>query len=327
MTRASLSASISRDDYRALRADRELATEVALVAARALGLDATPVRVADDGSNLVAFVGDDLVLKLFPPFLRAQFESERVALRRVDGLLSLATPSIVRDGELEGWPFLVMTRVTGVPLGWVWNDVDEARRVALLEEIGGAIAEVQRVPPGPLATFEPRWSEFLARQIAGCRARHERVGLPAHLLDDVERYLASTSDVLPAQIEPVLLTGEFTPSNVLVERRDDRWRLCGLIDFGDAMSGAREYDLLGPATFLACGVRERLEALLRGYEGASEDLSALRARRLMRLLLLHRFANFDVQIAIEGWRERARDLDELERLVFPLDGGPPVPAS
>lgn len=327
MTRRAFSPEISPEEYRALRADRERSTHAAIEAAHALGLGSCAVHVAADGSNLVAFVGDELVLKLYPPFLRAQFESERVALRQVEGRLGLATPSIVRDGELESWPFLVMTRVEGVPLGAVWNDVDEAQRVALLEEIGAAIADVQRVPPGPLARLAPRWSEFVAQQIAGCRARHERFGLPAHLLGDVELYLASTTDVLAAEFEPVLLTGEFTPSNVLVERRDDRWRLCGLIDFGDALSGPREYDLLGPATFLAGGVRERLAALLRGYEGPGADVSRLRARRLMRMLLLHRFANFDVQIGIEGWRERARGLDELERLVFPLDGGPAAPAS
>lgn len=327
MSGAALLPSISRDAYRALRADRALSTALAVEAARSLGLDAASVSVADDGANLVAFVGGGLVLKLYPPFLRAQFESERIALRLVEGRLRLATPSLLREGELDGWPFVVMTRVAGVPLGNVWSSIDDVARVALLAEIGATIADVQRVPPGALTTLEPRWSEFLEQQAAGCRARHERAGLPRHLLDDLERSLASTRGVLPADVEPVLLTGEFTPSNLLVERREERWHLCGLIDLGDAMSGAREYDLLGPATFLACGVRERLEALLRGYEGLRADLSRDRARRLMRMLLLHRFANFDVQIGIEGWRERARDLDELERLVFPLDGGTAAPAS
>jgi hypothetical protein len=107
----------------------------------------------------------------------------------------------------------------------------------------------------------------------------------------------------------------------------DRWQVTGLIDFGDVWCGAADYDLLGPATFLAAGDPVRLGALLaaRGYS-PDEVVPALRVR-LMALLLLHRHSDLDVQLRIPGWRERAHSLDELAAIVFPLPrdrGGQPV---
>ncbi len=46
---------------------------------------------------------------------------------------------------------------------------------------------------------------------------------------------------------PVILTGEYIPENFLLSRDASGWRLSGLIDFGDVMTGRGEYDLLGPS--------------------------------------------------------------------------------
>jgi hygromycin-B 7''-O-kinase len=41
-------------------------------------------------------------------------------------------------------------------------------------------------------------------------------------------------------------------------------------------------------------------------------------RRLRTLLLLHRFNNLARQIRIEGWQQKAADLYELERSLWPI---------
>jgi hygromycin-B 7''-O-kinase len=110
-----------------------------------------------------------------------------------------------------------------------------------------------------------------------------------------------------------LLTGEYTPFNLLVERRGDSWELSGMIDFGDAMVGYREYDLLGPSVFLGEGDPGLIGALLQGYGVA--DPAAL-VRRLMVLQVLHRFSH-PSQLRVPGW-ERARSIEELERLIWPI---------
>jgi hygromycin-B 7''-O-kinase len=58
--------------------------------------------------------------------------------------------------------------------------------------------------------------------------------------------------------------------------------------------------------------------LLRGFGYSEANLDAASPRRLMALLLLHRFRNLAVQIRIEGWQQKAANLYELERLLWPI---------
>jgi hypothetical protein len=94
--------------------------------------------------------------------------------------------------------------------------------------------------------------------------------------------------------------------------------VAALIDFGDVMTGWGEYDLLGPSTFAAAGMPGRVRSLLRGYGYSEVGADVALPRRLMTLLLLHRFSNLAVQICIEGWQQKAADLYELERLLWPI---------
>jgi hygromycin-B 7''-O-kinase len=282
--------------------------------AAAHGLGRVTVRAVADGSNLVALLGEDRVIKLFPPFLRDQYESERAALRHLHGRLGTPIPELVVDAEQSGWPFLIMSRLQGVPLSAVWGGCAAFERVALLRAVGALIAEVQAVTPGALAGVPPEWPAFMTAQVEGCRRRHERLGLPPHLLAQIDPYLAATAGVLPASPPAVILTGEYTPGNLLVRRHEGTWQVAGLIDFGDVMVGFAEYDLLGPSTFLAAGDEASVRALLDGY-GCGGDLVGLR-ERLMRMLLLHRHSDLAVQVTIAGW-QRARTFDELSRMLWP----------
>jgi hygromycin-B 7''-O-kinase len=279
-------------------------------------------RGVEDGSNLVALLGDELVIKVFPPFLRHQYESERLTLRHLEGRrLSVAIPRVVVDGEADGWPYLVMTQLAGLPLSAIWSACAGEEKRAILRSVGSLIAEVQAIPPGPLAALEPRWEGFVASQAERCRSRHERLGLPQRLVEEIDGYLKETRDVIPEDFQAAILTGEYTPGNLLMSRAAEAWQISGLIDFGDAMVGFSEYDLLGPSTFLAAGDAGQVRALLSGF-GYNEVSSAAPglSERLMRMLLLHRYSNLNVQVSIEAWQGRARNLDALKRMLWPLDG-------
>jgi hygromycin-B 7''-O-kinase len=241
-----------------------------------------------------------------------------VALAVLHGALApVVTPELLHVGEIDGWPYLVMTRLEGASLEDVWPRA-AAEQVQLLEQIGALIAQVHALDPDPIAAIGPRWDDFLAAQRAGCVARHSRRALPAPLLAELEAYLDRVTPGIPRVITPVILTGEYTPANLLVTRRADRWQLTGLIDFGDVWCGAADYDLLGPATFLAAGDPARLGALLAARGHAPGELVPALRDRLMALLLLHRHSDLDAQLRIPDWRGRAHSLDELAALVFPL---------
>jgi hygromycin-B 7''-O-kinase len=113
------------------------------------------------------------------------------------------------------------------------------------------------------------------------------------------------------------LTGEYIPENFLLRRETEGWRVSGLIDFGDVMTGWGEYDLLGPSAFMTSGVPRRVRSLFEGFGYASTDLTPTLKRRLMALFLLHRVSDPVRQVCIEGWQQKA-DLFELQDLLWPI---------
>ncbi len=151
------------------------------------------------GTNLVVALDDRLILKIFPPLLRRQFVSERAALSALRGRLTIAIPEIVVEGERDGWPYLVITRLSGALGKEAWPQLAEAQKERILFQLGAAIAEVQRVPPGALAQIEPRWDVLMREQIAGCHARHARLGLAQKFLDDLDGLLRDAAASIPMQ--------------------------------------------------------------------------------------------------------------------------------
>ena len=116
----------------------------------------------------------------------------------------------------------------------------------------------------------------------------------------------------------MILTGEYIPENFLLSRDGAKWRLCGLFDFGDVMTGWGEYDLLGPSAFMAAGMPRRVRSLLEGFGYSAADIDATLKRRLMALMLLHHASDPIRHICIEGWQEKADDLAGLQDLIWPV---------
>jgi hygromycin-B 7''-O-kinase len=240
-----------------------------------------PLVQMDSGTVLVALLGAKQVLKLYPPFLRDHHAYECAMLVRVGGRLTVPTPVLLKSGEHQGWPWLLMTQLQGQLLTEQWPQLDERARCALLHSLGALAAEVHALPVMDAAgeraaglPQQPVWADFLARQRAACYARQQHTGLPMHLLAQLPAFLEGPLPSGPA----VMLTGEYTPMNLLA----DQGRLCGMFDFGDGLLGPREYDWLGPLAFLAAGDAGRCAAFFDGY-GVTPDVTQRQA--LMRLLL------------------------------------------
>jgi hygromycin-B 7''-O-kinase len=304
--------------FRTWRADGSRWLPVALDIARSHGLKPAAPHIFTTGTNLVVGLGDDLILKIFPPIYRGQFVSERSSLALLRGRLTVPVPEIVFEGERDRWPYLVITRLTGVLGSEAWPALPEDQKERVLAQIGATIAEVQRVPVGELSRIEPRCDRFIAGQIDGCRARHARLGLPQKFLDGLDQILREAATLFPLDKPPVMLVGEYIPENFLLSRDNAGWRLSGLIDFGDVMTGWGEYDLLGPSAFMTAGHPRRVRSLFEGFGYSSADIDPALKRRLMALMLLHRSSNLNAHICIEDWQQKAGDLFELQELLWPV---------
>src|SRR5258705_9213133 len=103
------------DTFRTWRADRSRWLPVALDIAYGHGLKTATPHVFTTGTNLVVGLGDELILKIFPPIHHGQFVSERASLARLHVRLSIPIPELLFEGEHDRWPYLLITRLSGTP--------------------------------------------------------------------------------------------------------------------------------------------------------------------------------------------------------------------
>jgi hygromycin-B 7''-O-kinase len=305
------------ESFQAWRADPSRCLPAALDIARSHGLSHESPHLFSTGTNLVVALDSRLVLKIFPPLLRNQFTSERMTLLQLGGQVGIPIPEIVLEGERDGWPYLVLTRLGGIIGTQAWPTLPEDQKERILVQLGETIREIQRVPAGALSCIEPHWREFIAGQIHGCRARHQRLGLARKYLDGLEDILCDATTTIPTDRPSVILTGEYIPENFLLACENGKWDLAGLFDFGDVMTGWGEYDLLGPSAFMSAGMPRRVRSLFHGFGYSPAEIDFTLKRRLMALLLLHRASDPNRHICIEGWQDKAGDLFELQELLWP----------
>lgn len=281
------------------------------------------------GTVLVALWGPGHVLKLYPPFLADHCAFEQAVLPLLHGRLAVPTPALLARGRAGDWPWTLMTRLPGAAMDAAWPQLAEADRLRLLRQIGALIPQAQACAAPHMALLRqvaPPWREVLARQRAGCLRRQQRTGLPAHLLPQVEAFVAGAVPEGPE----ALLTGEYTPMNLLITPGPQGMGLSGMFDFGDGLIGPPEADLLGPLAFLAAGQPARVQALLQGLalgaqaqpgEPAVPAPNAAQRRRWLRLLLLHRYSHLPAQLALAGWQQ-APDLETLADWLWAPEGPP-----
>jgi hygromycin-B 7''-O-kinase len=279
----------------------------------------THFHVFADGSNLVVSVADKFVVKLFPPFHIHQWKSEYKTLKILHGKISIPVPELIASAKRDDqWMYIIMTIVPGITLESVWKNFTHAQKAILLRKIGMLMAEVHSLKDPLLNEMDPSWKNFMEAQLSGFHARHKRLQMPEWFLLEVDAYVHQNISLLPENVEPVLLTGEYTPFNLLVAEQSGEWEISAMLDFGDSMAGFAEYDLLGPLLFLTEGDPDLVRFLLKGYRYTDRQMDPALRKRLMLLAILHRYSNLEFQLRIPGWASRANSIEDLEQLIWPF---------
>lgn len=302
------------EDYEKLKAHIE--KDLAKTIIHKHQLPEASLTLFSDGTNIVFSYGETRVIKISPPFHQSQFESERLVLMHLDGKLSVKTPTLEHEGEVFGWPYLIISKLEGTNLETLWETMPYNNKVVILRELGLLIREVHALPTDGLEAIDCHWPKFLEKQMANCVEQHQTKGLSATLLQQLPAYLDSIKETLPKIKNPVILTGEYTPMNLLVQQINDVWHISGLIDFGDAMLGLPEYDLLGPGAFLIQGDKQLLREFLTAYGYLPHEMTDILSHQLMALMLLHQYSNLNIQVRIPNWKDKVHSLKGLENLVW-----------
>jgi hygromycin-B 7''-O-kinase len=263
------------------------------------------------GSVPVFAVGDEHVVKLFPPAERAFFDAERAALTRIDGLLPVPTPRAIAAGERGQWSYVVMTRLRGCSLAEAWHTIEARDRLQLMREVGAALAALHATATEGLAALAIDWPRFIEAQRVSCRDRQLARGLGAPWVDAVGDFLARWTPRDDGV--RVLLHTEVMRQHILVEPRDGAWHISGLFDFEPAMLGAPEYEWAAVGIFVTCAEPGLLRVLLDAYGAEADEELPL---RIMAYALLHRYSSLRWYLERLPVPDDVRDLESLARRWF-----------
>jgi hygromycin-B 7''-O-kinase len=277
-------------------------------------LDASALEPALPGSHVVFWVGPGRLIKLFCRFWPDDAVAERVALAALTAHPAIPVPRVVADGDLEGWTYLVLEPLPGTPLNQVWAQVGADDREAICETLGEVMAALHAVPIAGLDAIAVDWPAWLAERRDGfATAQAERGVAPEWIEASLTCMDALWPELIAAQ--PVFINSDITDEHVLLQQENGRWRMTGLIDFGDAMLGGALYEFTAPLVFI--GGREPVlhRALMRGYGYADAGLDAALSRRLAAIALLHQFADLPLYLRTAG-DPMPRDMGELQEALW-----------
>ena len=276
-------------DWEAVRLDEDaLRAGVRAICVRH-GLASEVVARCPGGSMPVYVVGERHALKLFPPRDSAFARVEARALVAVDGRLPFPTPELIASGTLDGWSYVLMSRLHGRLLVEAWTELTEADRDRLAEELGHGVAALHAIDVAPLAELTPDWGAFVGGQRESAVARQRARGLGERWVEQIPGFLDAWAP--PVDGPRALLHTELMREHLLVTHGPRAWTLTGLFDFEPAMVGDPEYDFASFGVFVSCGDGRFLRRALRAYGYGEDALDGALPRRLLAHAILHRYSN------------------------------------
>ncbi|MFZ6745457.1 aminoglycoside phosphotransferase family protein [Undibacterium sp. JH2W] len=270
------------------------------------------------GANALFSLGDEVIVKLVPPNWRRQGDKEILVTPLLEGKLSLQTPRLLGSGEIDGWVFIISSRLHGTLLADIWPSLALEEKLAIMQQTGQLMRELGSVKLDADIAIKVDWSGYIQKLIADCMARHQRRKMPEVLLAQVMTYLEQAGDFARAD-ELRFIHMDIHPWNLMAKQEQGLWKLSGLLDFGDAIAGNSDrLEILTPMIFMAQGNPLLLKALLQAY-GGIEDISTAELQRQLTAYMLIR-PDSDVtfcmqQVPASGPRD---SWEQVAEQMFPL---------
>jgi len=286
--------------WRVLRRDATVQRPAFEAIAARHGLAASGLSFVDQGTHLV-WATRGSVIKLFVPLWAGDASLETTLLEMVGGT-TLAVPQLEAWGELEGWRYVVMSRVPGEPLGVAWGTLDDRGRSRLAAHLGESMAALASLPRGPLEARAMTQDALLAERLERVLPDQRERGGGEALELELRSFLSQLPPLVPA--EEVVLHADLTADNVLVSGD----RVTGIIDFADAFVGPWTYELAAPACFVTRDHPAHRDAMVRGrgVEPTPELMATIRA-----WAILHRYGHIARMMEHAGVRTLPAFLERI----------------
>ncbi|PKL76854.1 MAG: hypothetical protein CVV27_08130 [Candidatus Melainabacteria bacterium HGW-Melainabacteria-1] len=255
------------------------------------GLSTNKLRAFDTGSAVIWEVGQSQVIKLMPPFWAQDCANEIKVLAQLKQHPELPVPSLVAQGQLEGWPYFIMSRLPGRFCSEIWPDLDSVQQQAIMRQLGHTLNALHQVPITGLAHIAVDWPEFVQTQLEGFVSQQARFGVADEIVAQLYEALQRQAPSIGLASRQCLLHCEVMPEHILLTEINGQWQITGLIDFGDPMVGLPDYEFGAVCLFFTALQPELRREFLLAYGYAPADLGPELAQRLCAAALLHRFGS------------------------------------
>ncbi|MDQ0811939.1 hygromycin-B 7''-O-kinase [Streptomyces sp. B3I7] len=271
------------DELDAVCADEKLVRAACRELVHQLGLYGAPVVHFEDGSLPVFAVGDDMVFKFYPGIQASKSSFEAVVLDHLWRQLPVETPRLITTNEyVNGWRYVMMTRLPGIDMARGWHRIPPADKDRLISEAGEVLAALHKMDITPLKGALPPldWEDFVAQRRVEAMKLHSSKPVPRVWLEQIPDFLNSVR--LPVTDERVLLHTEFMREHLTVAPREN-WRLTGLFDFETALIGDPAYDFASVGAFVTYGQPRQMRRFFRAYGRDPFDPDQMLAYLLLHL--------------------------------------------
>ncbi|PGS52270.1 phosphotransferase [Bacillus sp. AFS041924] len=267
------------------------------------------------GGNIVFSADGQIVIKLYPSYVNDEFIMEKKVLEFLnDQTLSVNIPQLISTGQFEGWNYLIMSELKGTLLIDIFDELSLEEKKQIAFDLGKIIREIHDATISTKQEDYDHWHQFLTNQLVKLSTHHKNNGMNEALFSQLPSYVDSRT--LRGNEQIALLTGEYTPFNLIMNKVDGMWKFTGLIDFADCFLGNSKYDLLGPIAFMFYPHEGLNKIFLESYGYTHIELNEELQKELMTLLLLHRFSNISFYQEKSEAAKVAVSLKELENIFF-----------
>jgi hygromycin-B 7''-O-kinase len=267
-----------------------------------------------EGSNLV-FEINNCWLKLFPRFWRESYLSELCVLKAWHGKLSVAMPELVAAGELGDWSYIVTSHVPGDNFSRIQSSLTEKDMAVVADDVGTLIGSLSRLEPLGLLCNNLSWSNFVANQVCNAEEIYRKRGHTPTWARRIAEYLQCNEHLLRGLSTHSTIHADLNHEHLLFDTTSNR--LCGVIDFADAIDAPMEVEFVLP--FL-CLFRGDFELQRRAIAASNMRFGFAKGTfsdGMMMLTLLSRFINFEEWFDGEIGRPQVTSVSEVAAMVFP----------
>jgi hygromycin-B 7''-O-kinase len=198
----------------------------------------------------------------------------------------------------------------------LWAKVHARDRLEIVSRLGVAMKELHSHAAPFKTAVDRNWSGFLEQQAHQAVERQRACGASPEWLESLPAYISARLALVQTNQPLVFLHGDIHAGNLLLEEVGGRWRIAGLIDFGDSLCGFHEYEMVAPGVLMVQGERELQRAMLLAYGYREAQLDAELRARLMLLTVLYECSDLRKYALRLAPASVNLTLDELERAIW-----------